>query len=193
MNEKIAASGGRVGAGRHAGIGAQRAACIRALGRRPQRRWTASVKPGDDFFDYVNGAWAKRTEIAPDRTFVGIDSVLNDQLDRDVRAIVEDMAKNSASSGRIGQQVGDFYASWMDEAAIAAKGTAPLKPLSRPDRRGEGQGRSGRSVRDGRLSLADRHGDLPRPVGPDPICRLCRPGRARHAQPRLLPAGGRQI
>jgi endothelin-converting enzyme/putative endopeptidase len=86
------------------------------------------VKPGDDFFRYVNGAWDKRTQIAPDRTFVGIDSVLNDQLDKDVRAIVEDMAKNSASSGQIGQQVGDFYASWMDEAGIAAKGTAPLKP-----------------------------------------------------------------
>ncbi len=87
-----------------------------------------SVKPGDDFFDYVNGAWSKRTEIAADRTFVGIDSVLNDQIDKDVRAIVEDVAKDPASSGQIGQQVGDFYASWMDEAAIAAKGSAPLKP-----------------------------------------------------------------
>src|SRR5687767_11991715 len=88
----------------------------------------SSVKPGDDFFRYVNGAWAKRTEIAADRTFVGIDSVLNDQLDCDVRSIVEDMAKDSANSGRIGQQVGDFYGSWMDETTIAAKGTAPLKP-----------------------------------------------------------------
>jgi endothelin-converting enzyme/putative endopeptidase len=86
------------------------------------------VKPGDDFFDYVNGAWAKRTEIAPDRTFVGIDSVLNDQLDKDVRAIVEDTARNPAASDQIGQQVGDFYASWMDEAAIEARATAPLKP-----------------------------------------------------------------
>src|SRR5918993_3811543 len=88
----------------------------------------SGVKPGDDFFAYVNGAWAKRTEIAADRTFVGIDSVLNDQLDRDVRDIVEDMAKDPAESGPIGQQVGDFYASWMDEAGIAAKGMAPLKP-----------------------------------------------------------------
>jgi putative endopeptidase len=87
----------------------------------------STVKPGDNFFQYVNGSWSKRTEIAPDRTFVGIDSVLNDQLDRDVRAIVEDMAKDSASSGRIGQQIGDFYGSWMDEAGIAAKGLAPLK------------------------------------------------------------------
>jgi endothelin-converting enzyme/putative endopeptidase len=88
----------------------------------------STVKPGDDFFDFVNGAWAKRTEIAADRTFVGIDSVLNDQIDKDVRAIVEDMAKDPAASGQIGQQVGDFYASWMDVAAINAKGAAPLKP-----------------------------------------------------------------
>src|SRR5690348_3214883 len=67
-----------------------------------------SVKPGDDFFAYVNGAWYKRTPIAEDRTFVGIDSVLNDQIDTDVRAIIEDSAKGAAQSGSIGQQVGDF-------------------------------------------------------------------------------------
>lgn len=87
-----------------------------------------SVAPGDDFFSYVNGGWYNRTEIAPDRTFVGIDSVLNDQTDKNVRAIVEDMARDSAKSGKTGQQVGDFYASWMDEAGIEAKGTASLKP-----------------------------------------------------------------
>jgi endothelin-converting enzyme/putative endopeptidase len=88
----------------------------------------AAVKPGDDFFDYVNGAWFKRTDIAPDRTFAGIDSVLNDQIERDVRAIVEDMAKDSTANGRLGQQIGDAYASWMDEATIEARGTKPLQP-----------------------------------------------------------------
>jgi putative endopeptidase len=87
-----------------------------------------AVKPGDDFFAYVNGAWDKRTEIAADRTFAGIDSVLNDQIEKDVRSIVEDMAKDSAASGRIGQQIGDLYASWMDEAAVEKLGTAPLQP-----------------------------------------------------------------
>jgi endothelin-converting enzyme/putative endopeptidase len=89
---------------------------------------STAVKPGNDFFDYVNGAWSARTEIAADRTFAGIDSVLNDKIDRDVRAIVEDMAKQGATSGRIGQQVGDYYASWMDEAGIEQLGTAPLQP-----------------------------------------------------------------
>jgi endothelin-converting enzyme/putative endopeptidase len=88
----------------------------------------AGVKPGDDFFGYVNGSWDKRTEIAPDRTFAGIDSLLNDQIERDVRAIVEDMAKDSSASGRIGQQIGDLYASWMDEDRVEALGTEPLRP-----------------------------------------------------------------
>jgi endothelin-converting enzyme/putative endopeptidase len=88
----------------------------------------SSVKPGDDFFDYVNGAWAKRTDIAADRTFVGIDSVLNDQIERDVRAIVEDMAKDPTANGKLGQQIGDLYASWMDEKQVEQLGTAPLKP-----------------------------------------------------------------
>jgi len=88
----------------------------------------AGVKPGDDFFDYVNGSWFKRTAIAPDRTFVGIDSVLNDQIEKDVRAIVEDMAKDPTANGRLGQQIGDLYASWMDEDAVEKLGTEPLQP-----------------------------------------------------------------
>jgi endothelin-converting enzyme/putative endopeptidase len=86
------------------------------------------VKPGDDFFAYVNGSWLKRTEIAPDRTFAGIDSILNDQIDKDVRDIIQDAAKNPAASGKIGQQVGDFYASWMDQGGVEARGLAPAEP-----------------------------------------------------------------
>jgi endothelin-converting enzyme/putative endopeptidase len=88
----------------------------------------SAVKPGDDFFDYVNGSWFKRTDIAADRTFAGIDSVLNDQIEKDVRAIVEDQAKDPSGNGRLGQQIGDLYASWMDEARVEQLGTAPLQP-----------------------------------------------------------------
>lgn len=88
-----------------------------------------SVKPGDDFWAFVNGGWDKRTQIDPQRTFAGIDSVLNDQLDKDVRAIIEDMARNPGANGVKGQQIGDYYASWMDEAGIEARGTAPLRPV----------------------------------------------------------------
>lgn len=85
------------------------------------------VRPGDDFWAYVNGGWDKRTEIEASRTFAGIDSVLNDQNDRDVRDIIEDMARDPGASGVKGRQIGDFYASWMDEGRLETIGTAPLK------------------------------------------------------------------
>ena len=88
----------------------------------------AAIKPGDDFFGYVNGAWFKRTDIAPDRTFAGIDSVLNDQIERDVRTIVEDMAKDPSGNGKLGQQIGELYSSWMDENSVEKLGTGPLQP-----------------------------------------------------------------
>jgi endothelin-converting enzyme/putative endopeptidase len=88
----------------------------------------SSVKPGDDFFKYVNGGWEKRTQIAPDKTSAGIDVNLSDEAERQVRDIVEGLAKDPAKAGPGGRRVGDFYAAWMDEKGIEAKGSAPLKP-----------------------------------------------------------------
>jgi putative endopeptidase len=87
-----------------------------------------SVKPGDDFFKYVNGGWDKRTQIAPDRTSAGDDEGLTDEAERDVHKIVEDLAKDPKAAGAGGQRVGDLYAAWMDEKGLEARGTAPLKP-----------------------------------------------------------------
>jgi putative endopeptidase len=91
-----------------------------------------SVRPGDSFWHFVNGKWDKQTEIAADRVNAGAMVVLADEAENQVRSIVEDLARDPAAAGKIGQQVGDFYASWMDEAGIEAAGTKPLKPyLSR--------------------------------------------------------------
>jgi len=87
----------------------------------------SSVKPGDDFWAYVNGSWDKRTQIAPDRASAGPFVTLSDGAERDVRAIVEQLS-NDPNRDQLGQQIGDYYASFMDTAAIEAAGTAPLKP-----------------------------------------------------------------
>jgi len=87
-----------------------------------------AVKPGDDFWTFANGSWAKRTEIPADKGSVGYANILTDEAEANVRKILDDMAANPASYGAIGRQVGDFYASWMDTAGIEARGTAPLKP-----------------------------------------------------------------
>jgi putative endopeptidase len=82
-----------------------------------------AVKPGDDFYKYVNGAWNARTEIPADRSNWGGFNILRDLSDQRTRLIIEDVSKGK------NQKVGDFFASFMDEAAIEAKGTAPLQPL----------------------------------------------------------------
>src|SRR3569623_86819 len=87
-----------------------------------------SVRPGDDFWSYANGAWAKRTEIPADKGAVGYGNQLADNAEADVHALLDDMAANPAAYGTTGKQIGDFYASWMNEAGIEAKGTAPLQP-----------------------------------------------------------------
>ena len=87
-----------------------------------------TLKPGDDFWTYANGNWDKRTQIAPDRTSAGYGVVLSDEAEQQVRAIVADLAANPQAYGASGQQIGDLYASWMDEAATEARGIAPLQP-----------------------------------------------------------------
>ncbi|MFL6850275.1 MAG: M13 family metallopeptidase [Sphingomicrobium sp.] len=87
----------------------------------------SSVKPGDDFWAYVNGTWDRNTKIAADRASAGPFVTLSDGAERDVRQIVENLA-NNPNRDHLGQQVGDFYASFMDTAAIDAAGTTPLKP-----------------------------------------------------------------
>jgi predicted metalloendopeptidase len=87
-----------------------------------------SVAPGDDFFRYANGAWMRKTEIPADRAAWGASGVLDELTSARTREILERAAVSSAPAGSEERKIGDVYASFMDEAAIEAKGTAPLRP-----------------------------------------------------------------
>ncbi|HEX9946045.1 MAG TPA: M13-type metalloendopeptidase [Allosphingosinicella sp.] len=86
------------------------------------------VNPGDNFFDYANGRWAATTEIPADKSVWGGFVELDELSTQRTRTIIEDSARSEAPAGSVQRKVGDFYASFMDEAAIEAKGIAPLKP-----------------------------------------------------------------
>jgi putative endopeptidase len=88
----------------------------------------AAVKPGDDFFQYANGGWIKRTEIPPDRANVGVFSSLSDLSNRRTAGLIEEAAKANASAGSSARKIADLYNSFMDESAINSKGLAPLRP-----------------------------------------------------------------
>ena len=85
-----------------------------------------AIKPGDDFFAYVEGTWLRTHPIAPDKTRAGYNYDLPDEAEQQVRTIIEEAAQRPADP--IARQIGDFYAAWMDEAGIEARGTAPLQP-----------------------------------------------------------------
>jgi putative endopeptidase len=90
-----------------------------------------SVKPGDDFYRYANGDWIKRTEIPPDSGYVayGGSSDFSTELSRkQTTELIEEAVKANAPDGSNTRKIGDFYRSFMDEAAIEAKGIAPLRP-----------------------------------------------------------------
>lgn len=84
-----------------------------------------SVKPGDDFFRFAEGSWLRDAPIAPDKSRAGYNYDLPDETEVEVRTLVEGAGAHPADP--VMRQVSDFYAAWMDEAGIEARGTAPLK------------------------------------------------------------------
>jgi putative endopeptidase len=87
-----------------------------------------SVRPGDDFFHYTNGAWIKRTEIPPDRGQVDSSTALTELSDKRTAGLIEEAAKSRAAGGAQARKIADLYNSFMDEPGIEAKGLAPLRP-----------------------------------------------------------------
>lgn len=86
------------------------------------------VKPGDDFFRYVNGHWLATAKIPDDRPADGAFYMLRDKSLADVRVLVEGLdAKASADTQA--RQIRDLYTSYLDQAGRDAKGTTPLLPL----------------------------------------------------------------
>jgi len=86
-----------------------------------------TVKPGDDFYTYANGSWVDSFVIPPDRSFYGSFTKLAELSEQRVRDLIESASKTPAAPGSNAQKVGDFYASFMDQAAIDAKGLGPIQ------------------------------------------------------------------
>ena len=82
-----------------------------------------SVEPGDDFYSFANGAWVKRTEIPADKSNYGMFTALDDLSKDRVKGILEAELKKPKS------KLGISYASFLDDAAIEAKGMAPIKTM----------------------------------------------------------------
>jgi putative endopeptidase len=88
-----------------------------------------SVKPGNNFFAYANGVWDKRTPIPADRSNYGNGAILAESIASQIAELIQGAAQAAAGSpvaGSEAQKIGDYYLSYMDEAAIEAQGSTPL-------------------------------------------------------------------
>jgi predicted metalloendopeptidase len=86
-----------------------------------------SVKPGDDFFRYVNGAWFATAEIPPDRTTTGSFVQLDIQSETRVRGILSELEGRAAYLSAEEKQVRDLYASYVDTERLERLGLEPAR------------------------------------------------------------------
>ena len=87
-----------------------------------------SVRPGDDFFMFMNGAWIAETEIPADKASYGGFGILRDESTENVKAIIDESATGDFAKGTDEQKVGDLYKSYLDMETRNAKGLSPLQP-----------------------------------------------------------------
>ena len=83
-----------------------------------------SIRPGDDLFRHVNGAWIDRTQIPSDKRVVRL-------VHHAARGGREGRARDHrggawAEPGTEARKFGDLYASFMDEERVEQLGATPL-------------------------------------------------------------------
>lgn len=86
-----------------------------------------SVKPGDDFEEYANGAWRKSTEIPADRSSTGVNFEVFQKAEKRNADLVREAGAGKPAAGTPQRMIADYYAAYMDTAGIEKRGLAPLK------------------------------------------------------------------
>ena len=93
-----------------------------------QAQMDKSVKPQNDFYDYMNGTWLKTFEIPADKSNYGSFTKLADDAEKNLRSIIEEAANNpNKEPGSNVQKVGDMYLSFMDSNRVEELGITPIQ------------------------------------------------------------------
>lgn len=86
-----------------------------------------TARPGDDFFQYANGAWFKANPIAASEQSSGIWQVIQDTINSQILKICKSSAQTQSAEGSNKQKIGDFYFSGMDSVALNQEGINTIR------------------------------------------------------------------
>ncbi|HET8764605.1 MAG TPA: M13 family metallopeptidase, partial [Rhodanobacter sp.] len=87
-----------------------------------------AVKPGDNFFDYANGNWLKTAQIPADRSSTGTFLKIFELTEQHTADLIRNAGASHPAAGSNARKIADYYAAYMDEAAIARNGLKPVQP-----------------------------------------------------------------
>ena len=87
-----------------------------------------AAQPGDSFDLYANGGWRQRTEIPADRASIGSFLTAAQLVERRNIDIITNAGRSNPAAGTDARRIADYYAAYLDTAAINARGVAPLQP-----------------------------------------------------------------
>jgi putative endopeptidase len=87
----------------------------------------ASVKPGDDFFNFANGTWVKNTAIPEDRSNIGASFIADQEREKNTRELLDNILKSNPAVGSNEAKIANYYNAYVNTDAIDKAGLAPAK------------------------------------------------------------------
>ncbi len=86
-----------------------------------------TVRPQDDFYNFVNGGWAKTATIPADKPTWGSFHILREKTDENCLLILDNLLKEKFPQGSEGQKIKDLYQSFIDWDKRNTEGLKPIQ------------------------------------------------------------------
>ncbi|MEO6359496.1 MAG: M13 family metallopeptidase N-terminal domain-containing protein, partial [Sphingomicrobium sp.] len=86
-----------------------------------------NAKPGDDFYNYANGAWLKNTQIPEDRSSFGAFNIADKERERQTKELFDTILRGKNTNDSTEGKIANYYKAYLNTDAIEKAGMAPVK------------------------------------------------------------------